>query len=78
MLEKCDKVCVIGAGTMGSGIAAHLANIGLEVTLLDLTADSARQSFDRAKQARPPHFYLPATADSIRLGSVRDNLDWAG
>ncbi|MCH7903930.1 MAG: enoyl-CoA hydratase/isomerase family protein [Armatimonadetes bacterium] len=77
MLEKCDKVCVIGAGTMGSGIAAHLANLGLEVTLLDLTADSARQSFDQAKQARPPHFYLATTADSIRLGSVRDNLEWA-
>ncbi|MDK3158540.1 3-hydroxyacyl-CoA dehydrogenase/enoyl-CoA hydratase family protein [Kamptonema cortianum] len=78
MLENCRNVCVIGAGTMGSGIAAHLANLGFEVTLLDLTMESAQQAFERAKAARPPHFYLPRTAETIRLGSVQDNLDWAG
>ncbi|MCO5297942.1 MAG: 3-hydroxyacyl-CoA dehydrogenase/enoyl-CoA hydratase family protein [Fimbriimonadaceae bacterium] len=71
-----NKVCVVGAGTMGSGIAAHLANLGFEVTLLDATAESVQEAFARAKGARPPHFFLPETANTIRLGSVRDNLDW--
>ena len=33
------KVVVIGSGTMGSGIAAHLCNAGVPVTLLDLTTE---------------------------------------
>ena len=32
------KIAVIGAGTMGSGIAAQIANAGLDVTLIDLAA----------------------------------------
>lgn len=76
MLENCRQVCVIGAGTMGSGIAAHLANLGFSVTLLDATADSIRAAFDRAKQQRPPHFYVAGTADTIRLGSIAENLEW--
>lgn len=71
------KVCVIGAGTMGSGIAAHLANLGFEVTLLDLTMDSVRTAFDRARTARPPHFFVSDTADKIRLGSIQENIEWA-
>ena len=70
------KVCVIGAGTMGSGIAAHLANIGLDVTLLDASQAMVVEAFERAKQARPPHFFVPETASRIRLGNTTDNLDW--
>ena len=76
MLEKGKHVCVIGAGTMGSGIAAHLANIGFEVSLLDRDTKSVREAFERAKANRPPHFYLPSTAEKIRLGNIQDNLDW--
>jgi 3-hydroxyacyl-CoA dehydrogenase len=36
MKYKIRKAVVIGAGTMGAGIAAHLANIGVHVTLLDI------------------------------------------
>ena len=75
-LKSGNKVCVIGAGTMGSGIAAHLANIGFQVSLLDATDESVRTCFDRAKVARPPHFYIKQTADSVRLGSIDKNLDW--
>ena len=76
MLDNPRNVCVIGAGTMGSAIAAHLANLGFDVTLLDLTSQSARDAFERAKQARPPHFYLPGTADTVRVGSIEENLEW--
>ncbi|MEQ1933361.1 MAG: 3-hydroxyacyl-CoA dehydrogenase/enoyl-CoA hydratase family protein [Fimbriimonadaceae bacterium] len=75
--SETRKVAVIGAGTMGSGIAAHLANLGFEVTLLDLTAESVKAAFEKAKGARPPHFFLPETADKIRLGSIEENLSWA-
>ena len=35
MVKNIKKVVVLGSGIMGSGIACHLANIGLEVLLLD-------------------------------------------
>ncbi len=70
------NVCVIGAGTMGSGIAAHLANLGFNVALLDLTMDSVTEAFSRALHARPPHFYNPDRAHDIRLGSIAEHLDW--
>src|SRR5580698_8510186 len=70
------SVCVIGAGTMGSGIAAHLANLGFQVSLLDATQQSATEAFERAKVARPPIFYQPEKALDIRLGNTTDNFDW--
>ena len=76
MVSDPRNVCVIGAGTMGGGIAAHLANLGFDVTLLDLTSQSVREAFERAQRARPPHFYLPGTAETVRLGSIDENLDW--
>ncbi len=36
MTRRIKKVAVLGSGVMGSGIACHLANIGLEVLLLDI------------------------------------------
>lgn len=73
---NANRVCVIGAGTMGSGIAAHLANVGFQVTLLDLSREACEAAFEKAKQAKPPHFFVPERAGSIRLGSIADNLDW--
>lgn len=72
MANAGRKACVIGAGTMGSGIAAHLANIGFDVVLLDLTEQSVQDAFERARVARPPHFYVPQTANAIKLGSIAD------
>ena len=40
-IVKIEKVAVIGAGVMGSGIAAHIANAGLPVTLLDIVPEGA-------------------------------------
>lgn len=61
---------------MGSGIAAHLANLGFHVSLLDLTPESVATAMERARKARPPHFMIPAAADRIRLGSIAEDLDW--
>lgn len=72
------RVCVIGAGTMGSGIAAHLANIGFQVSLLDRTQASVQEAFERCRKHRPPHFMIPERASSIRLGSIDHDLHWVG
>ena len=45
------KVVVIGSGTMGSGIAAHLCNANIPVTLLDLTTEiSEKQEIESINQ----------------------------
>ncbi|WP_336961496.1 3-hydroxyacyl-CoA dehydrogenase NAD-binding domain-containing protein [Sphingobium aquiterrae] len=62
------KAAVIGAGTMGAGIAAHLANAGLEVVLLDLDADMARGGI--ARQLKAGGFMMPAFADRVTPGST--------
>ena len=36
MTRRIKKVAIIGSGIMGSGIACHFANIGVEVLLLDI------------------------------------------
>jgi len=73
---SAKNVCIIGAGTMGSGIAAHLANLGFNVSLLDLTRESVQAGFERAKTARPPHFYIPERAAEVKLGAIRENMSW--
>ncbi|NJC95619.1 MAG: FAD-dependent oxidoreductase, partial [Anaerolineae bacterium] len=41
MKYQIHKAVVIGAGTMGASIAAHLANVGVPVTLLDIVPKDA-------------------------------------
>ena len=50
------KVGVVGAGVMGSGIAAHMANAGLEVVMLDME-NFAAAGLEKAIKARPAAFY---------------------
>jgi 3-hydroxyacyl-CoA dehydrogenase len=69
------NVAVIGAGTMGSGIAAHLANLGFDVTLFDLTLDSAEAGLERAKRMRPPHFYGTDALVRVRPAGLDGPLD---
>ena len=51
---EIKKVVVIGSGTMGSGIAAHLCNAGVPVTLLDLTTEISEKARERILKSRPP------------------------
>ena len=48
------KVVIIGSGTMGSGIAAHLCNANIPVTLLDLKTEISEKARDRIYKSRPP------------------------
>ncbi len=80
MIKDIKKVAVIGAGTMGAGIAAQLANAGVEVVLLDLTKDKADAAVQRMLKAKPTDafnngFMAPENAKLITTGSSVDNLD---
>ncbi len=73
-----QKAAVLGAGTMGSRIAAHLANAGLQVVLLDIPAahppHPAAQALEALKKAKPAAFYDPSFAARIRVGNFNDDL----
>ena len=49
-----NKVVVIGSGTMGSGIAAHLCNANIPVVLLDLKTEITEEAKKRILNSRPP------------------------
>jgi 3-hydroxyacyl-CoA dehydrogenase len=76
------SAAVLGAGTMGAQIAAHLANAGVPTLLLDLTADVARQGLTRAAGLRPDPFFTRDAAALVSIGGFdRDlsrlaEIDW--
>lgn len=77
-MARIDTAVVVGAGSMGSGIAAHLANSGGKVWLLDLPdegedrARRARSGIER--QVKQCGFYLPEFAERVTPGTVDDDL----
>ncbi|MDE2125302.1 MAG: 3-hydroxyacyl-CoA dehydrogenase/enoyl-CoA hydratase family protein [Armatimonadetes bacterium] len=71
-LKRTGRAVVVGAGTMGGGIAAHLANAGWSVTLLDVSAEQAAVGLERVKSARPPLLFLPELIGQIEAGSLDD------
>ena len=75
------NIAVIGAGTMGSGIAAQIANAGHQVLLLDLAArDGAEKSpaemaIERLLASDPPQLMHKRNAGSITTGTISDDFD---
>jgi 3-hydroxyacyl-CoA dehydrogenase len=69
------RVAVLGAGTMGAAIAAHAANAGLAVDLLDLDREAVQGGFERMLAARPAALASPRLAERIRLGTFEEDLD---
>ena len=78
------SVCVIGAGTMGAGIAAQVANAGLDVLLLDIASkdgsrdEVAERALERIKKSDPPLLMSAENAERISLGNIEDDLAAAG
>ncbi len=78
---RIRKLGVVGAGTMGGGIAALAASAGIPVVLLDIPADGADRSavarggLERAKKSRPAAFMDPARVAAIEIGNTDDHLD---
>jgi 3-hydroxyacyl-CoA dehydrogenase len=75
-VKEIERVAVIGSGTMGAGIAAHAANAGLEVTMLDL-GDAAARALAALPKRSPPPLVSAAAARLIRPGSLEDDLELA-
>ena len=75
------NIAVIGAGTMGSGIAAQIANAGHQVLLLDLAAQDgaekspAEMAIDRLLASDPPQLMHKRNAGSIITGTISDDFD---
>jgi 3-hydroxyacyl-CoA dehydrogenase len=87
MKRRIEKAVVLGAGTMGSRIAAHFANAGLPCILLDivppnLPADApaaernkiVRAGLEAAKKSKPAAFFTSALADRVTIGNFEDDL----
>jgi 3-hydroxyacyl-CoA dehydrogenase len=70
-------VTVLGAGTMGAQIAAHAANAGFDVVVLDVSAEAARDGLKRAAALRPDPFFTKAHVHAVRTGSFDTDLDAA-
>tara|TARA_Y100001970_G_C14207429_1_gene844905 strand:+ start:160 stop:2355 length:2196 start_codon:yes stop_codon:yes gene_type:complete len=78
---KISKVVVIGSGTMGSGIAAQVANAGISVTLLDLPSDKdsrnkiTENAKERILKSRPPLLLEKSKIDLITAGNIEDDFN---
>ena len=79
-MSKLKRIAVIGAGTMGAGIAAQIANAGQTVLLMDLPGkDDAYSVVNAAKErllkSDPPALVNKKRIDLIELGNIRDDFD---
>src|SRR5437868_2552299 len=89
--RQINKIAVLGSGTMGSRIAAHMTNAGLPVVLLDIVppdtdANAPKQernkivlaALDGLKKSKPAAFYSPESARLIMIGNFEDDLALVG
>ncbi len=87
MKRRIEKAVVLGAGTMGSRIAAHFANAGLPCILLDIVPSNlpvdapagernniVRAGLEAAKKSKPAAFFTPALAEKVTIGNFEDDL----
>jgi 3-hydroxyacyl-CoA dehydrogenase len=80
LVMRIRKLGVVGAGTMGSGIAALAASAGIPVVLLDIPAPEGDRNaivkggLERAKKARPAAFMETTRATAVTTGNTDDNL----
>tara|TARA_B100000676_G_scaffold32821_4_gene30996 strand:- start:6817 stop:9156 length:2340 start_codon:yes stop_codon:yes gene_type:complete len=81
MYEGIQKVAVIGSGVMGAGIAAHCANAGCEVLLLDIVPDGAEDRNSLSKTAiqnmhksNPEMLMHKRNSKRITPGNIEDDL----
>jgi 3-hydroxyacyl-CoA dehydrogenase len=84
--EPIREVTVLGAGVMGAAIAAHLANAGLRVRLLDIPAKDAppgdraarnkiaAAGLEGARKAKPAAFFSPRFDTLVTVGNLEDDL----
>jgi len=86
MTYQIHKAVVIGSGTMGAAIAAHLANAGVPVTLLDIVPKDApagnkearnkivHEGWDRCIKAKPANLMSSDLQTLVKLGNLEDDF----
>ena len=83
-MRQIHKVAVLGAGTMGARIAAHLANAGVPSFLLDMVPGTATgtarnqvaaSGLEAARKSKPAAFFEPSRAELVTLGNFEDDLE---
>ena len=90
MNYRLKKVAVLGSGVMGSGIACHLANVGMEVMMLDivtpnLDGDQLKDKVQRNKlvntalqktiKSKPAPLYHKSFTSRIQTGNFEDDFE---
>lgn len=88
MQHNIKKICVIGSGVMGAGIAATIANTSLPVVMLDIAFNDPAKSgsdsnknyltqsaLEKLKQQKPAAFAYPNKARFITIGNLEDDLN---
>jgi len=77
-MSEVKKVAVIGAGVMGAGIAAQVANAGVRVLLLDIVRDPADRNAVAAgavaRMLKTDAFMSPKAARLVEVGNTEDDL----
>ena len=79
--QPIKRVCVIGSGVMGSGIAAQVANAGVPVLLLDIAADGdnrnavAEGAVAKMLKTEPAPFMSKRAAKLVETGNIDDHHD---
>src|SRR2546421_5349498 len=82
-MKRIHKVAVLGAGTMGAGIAAHFANAGVSIYLLDIVPPDAggaarnkiaAAGLEAAKKSKPAAFFESSLARLVTVGNFEDDL----
>src|SRR5512134_2990016 len=86
MKSHIHKAVVIGSGTMGAALAAHLANAGVPVTLLDIVPGDApigdraarnkivNEGWDRCLKAKPANLMSADLKTLVKLGNLEDDF----
>jgi len=89
MRQTIRQAAVLGAGVMGSAIAAHLANAGIKTILLDIVPPNlseaergnraarcriAQAGLDRTLKSKPAAFFHPSHATLVSVGNVDDDM----
>ncbi len=82
MAERVKTAAVLGAGVMGTGIAAHLAGAGIRTYLLDIVPKDgsdrnalAKGALKKALKSKPATFYDPDLARMVVPGNFDDDLE---
>src|ERR1700735_4917104 len=83
IINRINKVAILGAGTMGCRIAAHFANAGVPSYLLDIVppdADGPRRNqiaaagLEAARKSKPAAFMGPSLARFVTVGNFEDDI----